>query len=69
MTTTKELETVVVREVKLDIYFTYDSYFGFELHSIEDITGGQDLTPILSEWTIELVEKELRKLYQSRGWL
>ena len=69
MTTTKELETVVVDGVKLDVYFTYSSDFGFEINSIEDITGGQDLSSLLSDWVIDAIEKELRRMYQVNGWL
>lgn len=67
--TTRELETVVVDGIKLDVHFTYSSYFGFEIHSVEDITGVQDLTPLLSDWALEMVEIELRRMYQVNGWL
>ena len=69
MTTTKELETVVVDGVKLDIYFIYNRDYGFEILSVEDITGAQDLTSLLSDWVIDAIEKELRRMYQVNGWL
>lgn len=64
-----ELETVEVGEVKLDVYFTYNKDYGFELYSVEDITGTQDLTAILPEWVLNAVEKGLEDIYRSCGWL
>ena len=69
MTTTKELETVVVDGVKLDIYFIYNRDYGFEIYSVEDITGVQDLTPLLSEWALDRIYLELEDLYRRNGWL
>ena len=69
MTTTKELEIVVVDGIKLDVHFNYTPDYGFEIQSIEDITGVQDLMPLLSEWALEKVYQELEDLYRSNGWL
>ena len=69
MTTTKELETVVVDGVKLDIYFIYNRDYGFEIHSVEDVTGVQDLTNLFSEWALEKIYQELEDLYRRNGWL
>lgn len=69
MTTTKELETVVVDGIKLDIYFIYNRDYGFEILSVEDITGVQDLMPLLESWVIDAIEKELHRMYQVNGWL
>ena len=69
MKTTKELETVEIKCVKFDVHFTYSPEFGFEIESIEDITGVQDLLPFLEVWVIEAIENKLRSLYESWGWL
>ena len=69
MTTTKELETVVVDGVKLDVHFTYSAEFLFEIYSVEDITGAQDLTALLSDWVIDTIYRELEDLYRRNGWL
>ena len=64
-----EVETVEVNKVKFDVYFTYSPEFGFEIDTIEDITGVQDLMPFLDNWVIEAVEQELGDLYRRNGWL
>lgn len=64
-----ELETVEVGKVKLDIHFTYNKYFGFEIYSIEDIVGTQDLSLIISDYYLMKIDESLRGLYQQRGWL
>lgn len=64
-----EIETVTVFNVNLDVYFTYNKDFGFEIDSIEDETGVQNLMPILNEFMIEAVENKLHSLYEKRGWL
>jgi hypothetical protein len=69
MKTNLELETVEVLKVKLDIYFEYHRDYGFEIHSIEDITGTQDLTPVIDQYYLELITDELRELYRKREWL
>ena len=69
MTTTKELETVEIDGVKLDVHFNYNSDYGFDIQAIEDITGVQDLMPLLESWVIDAIEKELRRMYQVNGWL
>ena len=66
---TTELETVIVDGVKLDIHFNYSSEFGFEIQSVEDITGVQDLRPLLTDWIMDSIENKLYSLYESRGWL
>lgn len=69
MKTTKELETVEIKGVKFDVHFTYSPEFGFEIESVEDITGVQDLMPLLSEWALEKIYQELEDLYRRNGWL
>lgn len=69
MKTTKELETITINNIKLDVHFTYTPEFGFVVDAIEDIVGVQDLTPILPEWVLDKVESELEELYKTRGWL
>lgn len=64
-----EIETVEIKKVKLDVHFTYSPEYGFEIESIEDITGVQDLLPFLEVWVIEAIENKLRSLYESWGWL
>lgn len=64
-----EIETVTVFNVNLDVYFTYDKDFGFEINSIEDETGVQNLMPILNEFMIDAVENKLHSLYKKKGWL
>jgi len=66
---TLELETITVLKVKLDVYFSYTSDFGFQIEAIEDITGAQDLMPILSNSIVDDVYNELTELYRRRGWL
>lgn len=66
---TLELETVTLFNVKLDVYFSYTSDFGFQIEAIEDITGAQDLMPILSNAIVDDVYNELTELYRRRGWL
>jgi hypothetical protein len=63
------LETIKVEKIELDVYFSYNKDFGFQIESVEDITGAQDLMPLLPEWVINHVEKELHSLYERKGWL
>lgn len=65
----KEVETIEVGKVKLDVYFTYSKDFGFEIESIEDITGTQDLYVLISDYYLMKIDETLRGLYQQRGWL
>lgn len=67
--TTTELETVEIKGVKFDVHFNYTSAYGFEIQSVEDITGVQDLMPFLEYWVIEAIDQELRDLYRRNGWL
>jgi len=60
---------VEIKGVKFDVHFTYSPEFGFEIESIEDITGVQDLTNLLSEWTQDKIYLELEDLYRRNGWL
>lgn len=69
MKTKLELETVEIEKIKLDIYFNYTRNYGFEIQSVEDVTGAQDLMPLLSDWVIDAIEKELSELYRQREWL
>lgn len=57
-----ELETVELHGIKLDVYYSYDDYFGFTLESVEDEVGTQDLLPILSQKFIEKIEDRLAEL-------
>jgi hypothetical protein len=65
----KELETVSVHQIKLDVHFDYSKDFGFQIYGIEDVTGTQDLTELLSEYAMERVVEELEDLYRRNGWL
>jgi hypothetical protein len=53
------LETVEVHDVKLDVYYSYDDYFGFTLESVENQVGTQNLLPILSDKMIAKIEAAL----------
>ena len=64
-----ELETVNVAGISLDVYFKYTQEFGFEVEFVEDITGVQDLTPIISEFYLIAIENELTEIYRKNGWL
>ena len=64
-----ELETVTIYKVKLDVYFSYSSDFGFQIEAIEDETGVQDLMPILSDPMLNKIEAELTEIYRKNGWL
>ena len=54
-----ELETVEVHNVKLDVYYSYDDYFGYTLEAVESGTDTQDLLPILSDKMILKIEAAL----------
>ena len=64
-----ELETVNIANISLDVYFKYSEYFGFEIEFVEDITGVQDLMPIISEFYLTAIENELTEIYRKNGWL
>lgn len=64
-----EVETIEVSNVKLDVWFTYNKDYGFEVESIEDVVGTQDLTNIISEYYLIQIEKKLTEMYRSNGWL
>lgn len=64
-----ELETIKVKEVRFDVYFTYNKEFGFDIHSIEDVSGTQDLTEHLADWVLEAIEDKIQDMYERRGWL
>ena len=64
-----ELETVEIKNVKFDVYFSYHPDFGFCVESVEDITSTQDLRELLDSWVIDEIQKELEDLYRRRGWL
>lgn len=64
-----ELETVEINKVKLDIHFTYNKDYGFEILAVEDVVGTQDLSSIIYDYYLEKIEKRLTELYRSRGWL
>lgn len=64
-----ELETVEIEKIKLDVYFSYNRDFGFQIEAVEDETGAQDLTPILSDSIINRITDELTENYRRKGWL
>lgn len=64
----KELRTVIVNGVQLDVHYTVDKLYDEYLVSIdyiEDITGTQDLTPIISEYYTMYIQSQLEKLENS----
>lgn len=64
----KELRTVIVDGVQLDVHYTVDKLYDEYLVSIdyiEDITGTQDLTPIISEYVTMYIQSQLEKLENS----
>ena len=69
MKTNLELETVEVKGIRFDVYFEYHNSFGFQIESIEDVTGVQDLMDLLEYWVVEDIENKLHSLYERRGWL
>ena len=56
---TLSLETVEIHDVKLDVYYSYDDYFGYTLEAVESGTDTQDLLPILSDKMIAKIEAAL----------
>lgn len=69
MKTKLELETIEIRGIKFDVYFNFDKASWFQIESIEDVTGAQDLMPLLECWVVEEIENKLHNLYERRGWL
>lgn len=69
MKTTQEVETVEIKGVKLDVYFTYHPDFGFEIEDIETLTDIQGISHLLAPWVVEAIENKLHGMYESRGWL
>lgn len=67
MKTKLELETIKIYDLKLDVYFTYDDYFGFTIKSVEDITGTQNLLPLIDNYHIDAIIEELSTIYRGRG--
>jgi hypothetical protein len=63
------LETITVEKIELDVYFSYSKDFGFQIESVEDVTGAQDLMPLLESWVINEIENKLNSLYEKKGWL
>ena len=68
-TTKKEVETIEVLGVDLDVYFTYNKDFGFEVEAVETLTGVQDIQDLLSDFVIDKIFEKLEDLYRARGWL
>lgn len=64
-----ELETVEIDNVKLDVYFSYNQDYGFQIEFVEDITGTQDLLPLLGNAIIEEIEEQLIEIYRKNGSL
>lgn len=64
----KELRTVIVDGVELDVHYTvdkvYDEY-AVNIDYIEDINSTQDLTPIIAESVVSYIEQQLNKLENS----
>lgn len=60
----KELKTVIVDGVQLDVHYTvdkmYDEYV-VDINYIEDINSTQDLTAIISESVFYYIQSELTK--------
>lgn len=60
----KELKTVIVDGVHLDVHYTvdrmYDEYI-VDINYIEDINSTQDLTAIISESVFYYIQSELTK--------
>jgi hypothetical protein len=63
------LETIKVEKIELDVYFSYNKDFGFQIESVEDVTGAQDLMPLLTDSVIENIENKLHSLYERKNWL
>ena len=63
------LETITVQKIDFDVYFSYSKDFGFQIESVEDVTGAQDLMPLLQNSVIEDIENKLHSLYERKGWL
>lgn len=63
------LETITVEKIELDVYFSYNKNFGFQIESVEDVTGAQDLMPLLQSSVINEIENKLHSLYERRSWL
>ena len=63
------LETITVQKIELDVYFSYNKDFGFQIESVEDLIGAQDLMPLLTDSVIDDIENKLHSLYERRGWL
>lgn len=64
----KELRTVIVDGVQLDVHYTVDKLYDEYLVSIdyiEDINSTQDLTPIISEYVTMYIQSQLEKLENS----
>ena len=64
-----ELETVTIQKIQLDVYFSYSKDSGFQLDFVEDVTGAQDLMPIMAQGFFDDIIDELTELYRKRGWL
>jgi hypothetical protein len=69
MKITNEIETIDIDGVKLDVVFRYSRDFGFDIDYVEDVTGVQDLMPLLESWVMKEIEEKLEDLYRRRGWL
>lgn len=64
----KELRTVIVDGVELDVHYTVDKAYGeyvIYIDYVEDINSTQDLTPIISDSVIAYIEYQLKKLENS----
>ena len=64
----KELRTVIVDGVQLDVHYTVDKLYDEYLVSIdyiEDINSTQDLTSIISEYVTMYIQSQLEKLENS----
>lgn len=59
---TKELETISLYGIKLDVYYSLFADGYIQLESIEDVTGAQDLMPIMSQYLFENVIDMIKQI-------
>lgn len=59
---TKELETITLYGIRLDVYYSLFADGYIQLESIEDVTGAQDLMPIMSQYLFENVIDMLKEI-------
>jgi len=65
----KNLETVTIYGIRLDVYYDYQQFDGeyeIEIISIEDPTSAQDLQEIIGESVIDKIIQKISTLEQGR---